>query len=238
MRTVATLGALRGAFLIALSGSALAGDEVASRVAGTTEAAVPVGQEPLHKGVLKNEYVEIVHLTLPAGQSTRFHTHSHDGVAVRLSRASISIDVPGRAPTAPGAAEPGSVSAQAYAKKPMTHRVNNVGTTPFDVIDIEFLKRPEGPMTAPLAPPAAENDSARVYKWELAPGASTREHTHERPYLVIAATPMQLGMKAPDGRSMEHAVAAGDLHWVEDKVTHVLSNQGKDPGVIVEVELK
>jgi quercetin dioxygenase-like cupin family protein len=230
-------------FVLGLAGPLLAGDDLRAGTAMAdghtgTEAAVPVGQEPLHKGVLKNDYVEVVHLTLPAGQSTMLHTHSHDGVAVRLSKAMVRIDVPGQAPTAPGVAEPGSVSAQAYAQHPMTHRVSNVGTTPFAVIDIEFLKRPEGPTTSPLFPPAAENDSARVYKWALGPGASTPEHTHERPYVVIAATPMQLAMKAPDGRSMEHAVAAGDVHWVPGKVTHVLSNQGNEAGVIVEVELK
>jgi quercetin dioxygenase-like cupin family protein len=232
MRKLASLVALESPILIMLAAALVGADGM------ETETAVPVGQEPLHKGVLKNDYVEIVHLTLPAGQSTMLHTHSHDGVAVRLSNATVRIDVPSRPLAAAAAAERGSVSAQAYAKQPMTHRVQNVGTTPFEVIDIEFLKRPEGPPKAPLAPPAAENDSARVYKWALEPGGSTPEHTHERPYVVIAATPMQLGMKAPDGRSMEHAVEPGDLHWVDTQVTHVLSNQGKDKGVIVEVELK
>jgi quercetin dioxygenase-like cupin family protein len=94
----------------------------------------------------------------------------------------------------------------------MTHRVNNLGATPFEVIDIEFLRRPDGPPTAPLAPPAAENPSARAYRWSLAPGASTPQHTHERPYLIIAAPPMQLSMKPPDGASMDHPIKAGDFH--------------------------
>ena len=113
----------------------------------------------------------------------------------------MNVDIPGRESTAPGASHVGDVSAQAYAEKPMTHRVNNVGTTPFDVIDIEFLGRPAGPPTEAIATPAAENSSARAYRWTLPPGASTPQHTHERPYLIIAATAMQLAMRAPEGES-------------------------------------
>lgn len=120
----------------------------------------------------------------------------------------------------------------------MTHRVNNVGTTPFDVIDIEFLGRPPGAPAAPVATPAAENSSARVYRWTLPSGASTPEHTHERPYLIIGATAMQLAMKAPGGQSAAHAVKPADFHWVEAKVTHTLTNQGPESGVLLEVELK
>jgi hypothetical protein len=49
---------------------------------------------------------------------------------------------------------------------------------------------------------------------------------------------MQLLMKSPDGASMEHPTKAGDLHWVDTRITHVLTNRGTEAGVIVEVELK
>jgi mannose-6-phosphate isomerase-like protein (cupin superfamily) len=63
-------------------------------------------------------------------------------------------------------------------------------------------------------------------------------HTHTRPYLIIAVTPIQLVMKAPDGASMEHPIKAGDFHWIEDRVIHSLSNSGNNAGMIVEVELR
>jgi quercetin dioxygenase-like cupin family protein/lysophospholipase L1-like esterase len=200
--------------------------------------AVPVDKEPLHELVLQNDYVTVLHVTIPPGQSTQEHTHSHDGVAVRLTEGTISLDVPGETSKGPLRTYVGETTAPAYAERPMTHRVNNLGTTPFEVIDIEFLKRPDGPATAPIAPPAAENPSARAYRWALAPGASAPQHTHDRPYLIIAATPMQLSMKSPDGASMDHPIKAGDFHWIDSKVTHVLSNSGTETGVIVEVELK
>jgi mannose-6-phosphate isomerase-like protein (cupin superfamily) len=45
-------------------------------------------------------------------------------------------------------------------------------------------------------------------------------------------------MKAPDGGSMDHPVKTGDFHWIDSKVTHTLTNNGKESGVIIEVELR
>lgn len=202
------------------------------------DAPVPVNQEPLHKSVFKNDYVEVLHVLIPAGQSTLFHTHSHDGVAVCLSEAQLKIHESGKEPTGPVPSHVGGVSANPYAEHPYTHRVNNVGTTDFEVLDIEILKRPEGPAVEPIGMLEAENPSARVYTYPLAPGASTSQHTHERPYLIISVTPMVLSMTAPDGKSMVHEVKAGDFHWVDSKVTHTLTNKGKENAIIVEVELK
>jgi quercetin dioxygenase-like cupin family protein len=198
---------------------------------------VPVDQEPHHKVVLKNDYVEVLHVTIPAGQSTLLHTHSHPGIAVHLTKSKLRIDPAGGA-SKTSETTVGEVVSQPYKNSPFTHRVNNVGDAPFEVIDIEFLKRPDGAQVEPIAKPVLENESARAYSWELAPKASSAQHTHNRPYLIISVTPMDLGMQAPDGRSITHHVNAGDFHWVDSKVTHTLTNNGDQSAVIVEVELK
>jgi quercetin dioxygenase-like cupin family protein len=211
---------------------------ISSMLTTAQEKAVPVEQEPLHKIVFKNDYVEVMHVTIQPGQSTMLHTHSHDSVAIRLSENTVRIDVPGKESSPALTAQVGSISTGDYAKQSFTHRVNNIGKTIFEVLDIELLKRPAGLKTAPIAASAAENGSLRAYKWTLAPGVSTPAHTHARPYLIIAATPMQLVMKAPDGSSMEHPIKAGDFHWIDNKVTHTLTNNGKESGILIEVELR
>jgi hypothetical protein len=50
----------------------------------------PVENEPLHKVLFQNDSVIVLKLTLPPGQSTQFHTHSHDRVAIELSTAEIT----------------------------------------------------------------------------------------------------------------------------------------------------
>ena len=211
---------------------------LSSGMAAAKEKAVPADEEPSHQVVLKNEYVEAMRLTILPGKNTQWHTHSYNRVVVVLSESSVNEDVPGKSLVQALNTSAGDVYTAANADLPYTHRINNEGKTEFEALDIELLKRPDGPAAEPNGIPAAENPSFTVYRYTLSPGASTPQHTHSRPYLIIAATPMQLLMKAPDGSSKEEAVKQGDIHWIADKVTHSLINNGAYPGIIIEVELK
>jgi len=202
------------------------------------DAAVPVEEEPHHKTVFKNAYMQAFRVTLEPGTTTLMHTHAHDDAAVRLSKATVAADSPGQALGPPEVVSPGLVSARDNEVKPHTHRVHNIGTTLFDVVDVQVLGRPPGPATPPISAPAAENPKMRVYRYDIAPGESTPQHAHTRPYLLVAATDVNLRMASPDGQSMEHPVKAGDMHWVEVAVTHSLRNLGSDKAILVEFELK
>jgi len=201
-------------------------------------APVPVENEPLHHVVLKNESVVVIHLTLPPGERTLFHTHSHDRVAIPLSSTSITQQVVNEKEGPPSRSDPGTFSALALASSSYTHRVHNVGSVPYDVLDVELLERPRTPSPLAAAAVAAENPSARIYNWVLAPGATSAMHTHVRPYLIVATTGFTLKMTAPDGQSLTHELKRGDFHWVDTKVTHTLGNSGSAEGQILEVELK
>lgn len=200
---------------------------------------VPVDQEPHHKVVLKNDFVEVMHVTLAPGARTQYHTHSHDRAAIELSNTSITQQKVGEDEGPAGPTKPGDFSVSTLpAAGPYSHRVHNVGSIQFDVLDVEFLQRPAKPSEPSTTPLAGENPSSRAYHWSLAPGEKTPQHTHHRPYLIVAATPMQLKMTAPDGQSTAHAIQAGDFHWVDVEVTHVLANDGDTAGEIIELELK
>jgi quercetin dioxygenase-like cupin family protein len=212
---------------------------ILANVAAAQKEPVPVNEETHHKLVLKNEFVEVTHVTLAPDERTLYHTHSHDRAAIELSNASLAQQKMGDVEGEAGPTHPGELSLSTAVPGGYSHRVHNMGPGNFEVLDVEFLQRPEKPaqesVTGPLA---GENPSARAYHWSLAPGAKTPEHTHKRPYLIVAATPMQLKMSAPDGQVMSHAVKAGDVHWVDSAVTHVLGNDSTTPGEIVELELK
>ena len=202
------------------------------------DGAVPVEQEPAHKTVLKNDYIQVFRVSLEPGKATGMHIHAHDDAAVRLSTATMTSDSPGVPAGAPESRTAGFVSARKNEPTALTHRVHNVGNTLFDVLDVQILKRPDGPAALPISAPAAENPQMRIYRYELAPGAGSAQHTHARPYLLVAATDMNLRMTSPDGGSMAHPVKAGELHWVETAVTHTFFNDGQQSGVLVEFELK
>jgi quercetin dioxygenase-like cupin family protein len=201
-------------------------------------APVPVENEPLHHVVLKNESVVVIHLTLPPGERTLYHIHMHDRVAVPLSSTSITQQVLNEKEGPPSPSEAGTFSALTLAGSSYTHRVHNVGSVPYDVLDVELLERPRTPLPLAAATVAAENPSARIYKWVLAPGASSAMHTHMRPYLIVAPTGFTLKMTSPDGQSLTHELKRGDFHWVDTRVTHTLGNAGTAEGQILEIELK
>jgi len=206
--------------------------------AGAPDAAVPVEQEPHHKTALQNEYVRAYRVSLEPGETSLMHSHARDDAAVRLSTATVAAESPGEPLGAPEPVYPGLVSARDNEAKPHVHRVHNIGTTTFRVIDVEVLSRPPGPSAPPISAPAAENAKMRIYRYDLAPGAASTQHTHSRPYLLVAATDVDLRMSSPDGARMEHLVKAGDMHWVSTAVTHTLMNRGTGNAILVEFELK
>ena len=202
------------------------------------ETPVPVEEEPHHAVVLKNDYVLVMRVVIPGGGRTLYHIHAHDRAAIELSNSNISqqnLNAP-EGPSTP--TKPGDLTAPTIGAAPTIHRVHNFGPGTFEVLDVEFLQRPPQASTAEAGPVALENPSARLYKWILAPGATSPVHTHTRPYLIVAVTKMPLKMAAPDGQSFSHEVGVGDFHWVDAKVTHSLTNEGGTEGQIVEVELK
>ena len=201
-------------------------------------APVPVEQEPHHHLVLKNDNLLVLRVILQPGESSLYHVHSVDDVAVWLGNTSAAQQLPNEPESAPVEQKPGNITLRTLRETPFTHRVHNVGKGLFDVLDVEILQRPEHPSSAVAGPVAGENPSARVYKWTLAPGGATPMHTHERPYLIVAATGFNLKMTAPDGQSTTHEIKPGDFHWVTSKVTHSLANAGTSEGQIVEIELK
>jgi len=201
-------------------------------------APVPVEQEPHHHLVLKNDNLLVLRVILQPGESSLYHVHSVDDVAVWLGNTSSAQQLPNEPESAPVEQKPGNITLRTLRETPFTHRVHNVGKGLFDVLDVEILQRPEHPSSAVAGPVAGENPSARVYKWTLAPGGATPMHTHERPYLIVAATGFNLKMTAPDGQSAAHEIKPGDFHWVTSKVTHSLANAGTGEGQIVEIELK
>ena len=210
---------------------------ILSTLVAAQQSPVPVEDEPHHHLVLKNESVIVLRVKLLPGESTLFLTHSHDRVAIDLTDTTITLQKLGETDSAPEVTKPGDVAAS-ESHGPYTHRVHNAGAVEFEVLDVELLHRPATPSGPAAGKLEAENPSARVYKWTLAPGAPSAMHTHERPYLIISATPLVLKMTDPEGKSLTHEVKAGDVHWVDAKVTHTLANEGTTAGTIVEIELK
>ena len=100
---------------------------------------VPVQEEPHHHWVFENQYVRVLDVVLAPGESTLFHTHSHDNIGVHLSDALVQGQRLGQDWQPASMDLPGKVN-YTKAKTPYSHRIKNVGTTTFHVVDIDLLR--------------------------------------------------------------------------------------------------
>lgn len=213
----------------------------ADGVQASTPPAVPVAQDPAHRLVLQNEQVRVFEVWLPAGDTTLWHEHLHDGASVRLTDAIVEDQPPaGKAETIH--LHRGEV---AYGATPTAriHRVRNVGEMTFHNVYIELLM-PQDASTgravtaAPDPRVVTENDRVRALRRILAPGESTDMHVHVSRGVGVPVTAGRLEISTPEGATRSVEVKAGAVQWIEAGTTHRLKNIGDTDIEIVDVELK
>lgn len=109
-----------------------------SKATGTASDPVPVELEPHHRVVFENQYTRVLDVLFKPGEIALFHTHSLDNVSVQLNDALISQQPLGEN-WKNQSVKDGDVGFRSGTIHSYTHRVGNVGTTPFHVLDIEIL---------------------------------------------------------------------------------------------------
>ena len=102
-------------------------------------AVVSLVDEPHHHWRFQNQYVLVTEVTLAPGESTLFHTHLHDNIAIELNNATTQRQLLGKEWQAADV-KVGQVDYRQGDKQPYTHRVKNSGSTTFRVIDVELLQ--------------------------------------------------------------------------------------------------
>ncbi|HLF44833.1 MAG TPA: hypothetical protein VI548_00300 [Chitinophagaceae bacterium] len=130
-------------------------------------AQVPVREEPRHKPVLENNYLRLLDVWLPPGDTTLFHIHSTPSFFIYLNKAKISSQVKGQ-----GWINDESVTGFAWYNPffpdTLIHRVCNEDTVSFHVNDIEilspFTKNNAGNLKALDFPVLLDNEKAFAYQ--------------------------------------------------------------------------
>ena len=87
----------------------------------------PVEQEPHHRWIFENQYVRVLEVVLEPGESTLFHTHSHDSIAVRLTDSEVQEQLAGGEWRPASKVQRGDSRYMEGTSKAYTHRVKNVG---------------------------------------------------------------------------------------------------------------
>ena len=204
---------------------------------------VPIEKEPRHRLKHENRYVRVFDVLIPQGDETLHHTHTNDGVGIKITDGRIRDEAQGGKPE-DMEVKRGAVNF-AHFQTPLTHKVSNVGSAPFRNIFIEILPSLDAPSNSPSpsqVPSHAllllENDRVRVYRLKLAPGQETDMHTHALRGLGVAVSEGVISFIAPGKKSETVKFQPGEFQWHEGGTKHSLKNVGTVPFEAVDIELK
>ncbi len=232
-----------------LAGAATIGMSVAR---AQEELVVPVYREPRHRQVFESGTTRILDVQVHPGDTSLYHTHAEPILYVNFGNTQLRTQVQGRdwspppqgrggaAPARPAAPGPAVrvTSTTSYVEQPVTHRIQNVGTSFFHLIAV--LNQTSGEdATTPQAngftgAPEMANRWYRAYRFTLAPGEAVR-HQHAVPSVAVQTT---------EGRAVGTASRTWGLNWAtawaffDRNEAHELRNAGPAPVEFVEVEVR
>lgn len=209
---------------------------------------VPMDKAPFHIPIFSNDYLILLSINIPPGRNTGYHTHYADSVSVNLSSASRTDQAYGSSEVsapAVGNPVPGRTSFTNVTKDgPHTHRVTNVGPTPFH--NISFILKDQRTTEAPVsdrsgvAGYAQLMDNSRIRAWRvvLEPGETTGQITQTAPGLRVYVRGGVLDEMVPGSADRGMAPYDGDFIWQDAGQTRAVKNTGTTVVEFVEFELK
>ena len=102
------------------------------------KAQVPVRDEPRHHPVFQNNYIRVLDVWIPPGDTSLFHIHATPSIFIILSSAITGSQIKGEN-WMKAQSEAGTAWYRSFTPDSLVHRVANFDTVPFHVNDIELL---------------------------------------------------------------------------------------------------
>jgi mannose-6-phosphate isomerase-like protein (cupin superfamily) len=213
---------------------------VLTRVVMIAQTAVLVSEEPRHHVQFENASVRVFDVVVPPGEATLFHVHAKDYAFVVLGEAVLKTQLLGKEEQDLKVMN-GDVG---FTRATITHRVRNVGSTPFHNLTIELLASPSVSSNAALAlvgksqTLVMENDRIRAVRLKLKPGESTGLHTHSLPSLGLPITTGTILVTTPGKEDEKRELTPGLFSWRPGALTHSITNIGKTDYEAIDIEVK
>jgi mannose-6-phosphate isomerase-like protein (cupin superfamily) len=211
---------------------------------------VPVHHEPHHRQVFQYGTTRILDLQIPPGETSWFHTHDWPVLYMTLGRSAVRTQdlggewtgggtraAAGARPAPPPT--PRATSATNYADKPVTHRIENIGTGLFRAMVVVNETRGDDATPVEAAGfagmPELANNWFRSYRITLAPGERTPAHKHREPVVIFQATD---GKGAAAGPMKFDLNEPGQWAFYDADVEHSVQNLGAAPLDLLEIEVR
>ncbi|MES1219720.1 MAG: hypothetical protein ABUT20_29740 [Bacteroidota bacterium] len=184
----------------------------------TTIAQVPVSKEPRHHPVFENRKVRILNVLLPPGDTTQYHVHTTPSVFIMLSRTRTGSQLLNQQPGASGLPDVGNVFFENLSAPHIRiHRVWNMDTSVFHVMDIELLSKDTGFIQKPLQAKhlSLKTDTAwaRIYKIELGKNDGLSINENKRNLILVSLKDSNTSLRINGKESASHLVT-GNYFWI------------------------
>ena len=220
---------------------------LAQSAAAQESVVVPVEKAPYHMPIFKNDLAMLLNVYLPPGAgkgASIYHTHSRDQLSVLVQATKMGGQDLGGQPREERVGTRGNANYTAFSKKPMTHRGENVGTTPFQNIVVALLYPEPGRFSPGLRANITgytqllDNDRVRAWRLVLAPGQTTAAITQSAPGLRVVVDGGDLIESVPGQPDRGMHMRLGDFFWQDAGTTRAVRNSGTTTLNLVEFELK
>ena len=226
---------------------------VAAVLTAAAAAQVPLENEPHHRVVFQNSELRVLDVRVASGEATLDHRHDYDIVTVSMGQGTRTrTQAPGEPWSDVRPVRPlGDATVAEYAGKPASHRIENVGDTPYQLFAVEN-RRASGwpPAPAPLSALAttmtADARAFRIYDVRLAGAAPQSSHTHAVPTIAVLISGIVMS-EGPDSQAKANAPApvglkrldqSGQWVLVPRGDSHALVRLGTQDARLIEIEIR
>ena len=200
-----------------------------------TRAQIQVSEEPRHHKVFSNDWVRILDVHIPPGDTSLWHKHSTPSVFLILSNTKTGSQVK---------IEPGKLSLtdghiwfEGFYDTPRIHRVWNEDDHEFHVVDMELPHTPAGTIDPPYGESIFhllfDEKPVRAYRMTLAAAKSWRSQPRKAAIVVI---------RTDDGEPVKVADSIlqkkGDYVFIPSESPLAFQNNGQQDAQLAVFELK
>jgi hypothetical protein len=205
---------------------------VSAQGVATPEYQIPAIREPHHFVKLDNKFVRVLDVTVHPYDGTLYHIHENPYFWISIGPATLRANNLGT----PEIVNIDTKDAEVRYSPVVTHRVGNVGATPFRNITVQIQARddvsPPGSFLATPKPTGYqatvpfENELVRVERLILEPGQSTGRYTLPRSGILVAAHDGVISVEAQGLPARRIEMKSGEFDWHTGPLTHTITNVG------------
>ncbi|MEO6452531.1 MAG: hypothetical protein ABIN97_00555 [Ginsengibacter sp.] len=201
-------------------------------------AQVPVGIEPRHHKIFQNAYIRILDVRIVPGDTTLFHTHEKPSVFIVLNNAKTGAELFSEGEISDATVTNGNIWFEGFYYDPLIHRIWNIDTTEFHVLEIELLNKTYKEIDASLPQKSIRmlfnEKPVRGFSGLLSARSTINLGVKKYPLLVIALNDFSDGVTVNDKLFKEK----GKFLFIPEGRKITLVNKGTVAAQFVILELK